>query len=148
MTKRELFVKAHEMTREIVKETGVNYRTQFGICLSFLYKEEKEMEEKKLEIGTWNRKFEVIATEKVETSEGSFNMPIRVFDKKLETELTFGYKVWEKYNKTRIYFSDDANGFVEIKNGEVVATNDSAHCAAGRAFVRAVAECLNKLKIA
>lgn len=45
MTKRELFVKAHEMTREIVKETGVNYRVQFGICLSFLYqnKEEKKV---------------------------------------------------------------------------------------------------------
>ena len=43
MTKRELFVKAHETTREIVKETGVNYRTQFGICLSFLYKEEKKV---------------------------------------------------------------------------------------------------------
>ena len=42
MTKRELFVKAHKLTKEIVKETGVNYRTQFGICLSFLYKEEKE----------------------------------------------------------------------------------------------------------
>lgn len=42
MTKRELFVKAHEMTREIVKETGVNYRTQFGICLSFLYKNKEE----------------------------------------------------------------------------------------------------------
>lgn len=42
MTKRELFVKAHKLTKEIVKETGVNYRTQFGICLSFLYEEEKE----------------------------------------------------------------------------------------------------------
>lgn len=43
MTKREIFVKAHEMTREIVKETGVNYRAQFGICLSFLYKEKEEV---------------------------------------------------------------------------------------------------------
>lgn len=43
MTKRELFVKAHEMTREIVKENGVNYKAQFGICLSFLYKGESEM---------------------------------------------------------------------------------------------------------
>lgn len=145
MTKRELFVKAHEMTKEIVKETGVNYRVQFGICLSFLY---QNKEEETMEIGTWNRKFEVKETEKVETTEGSFNMPTVVFDEKLETELTFGYKVWEKYGKTRIYFSDDANGFVEIKNGEVVVTNDSAHCAAGRAFVRAVAECLNTLKIA
>ena len=145
MTKRELFVKAHEMTRKIVKETGVNYRVQFGICLSFLY---QNKEEETMEIGTWNRKFEVKETEKVETTEGSFNMPIRVFDEKLETELTFGYKVWEKYGKTRIYFSDDANGFVEIKNGEVVATNDAAHCAAGRAFVRAVAECIEKLKVA
>lgn len=142
---KNIMKEAHKMTREIKKEyPEVDYQAQLGICLSFLYEEEKEMEEKKLEIGTWNRKFEVIATEKVETSEGSFNMPTVVFDEKLETKLTFGYNVWEKYGKTRIYFSDDANGFVEIKNGEVVATNDSAHCAAGRA----VAECLNKLKIA
>lgn len=42
MTKRELFVKAHKLTKEIVKETGVNYRVQFGICLSFLYKNNGE----------------------------------------------------------------------------------------------------------
>lgn len=145
MTKKELMKKAHEMTKEIKAQyPEVDYRFQFGLCLSFLMNEEEET----MEIGTWNRKFEVKETEKVETTEGSFNMPTVVFDEKLETELTFGYKVWEKYGKTRIYFSDDANGFIEIKNGEVVATNDSGHCAAGRAVIRAVAECLNKLKIA
>lgn len=61
MTKRELFVKAHKMTREIVKETGVNYRVQFGICLSFLYKNKEEkkvtVEEKLNNLGckTWEK---------------------------------------------------------------------------------------------
>ena len=44
MTKKELFEEAHEITRNIVKETGVNYRVQFGICLSFLYQIKKEVE--------------------------------------------------------------------------------------------------------
>lgn len=144
MTKKEIMKKAHEMTKEIKAQyPEVDYKAQFGLCLSFLMNEKAEEIK---EVATWNRKFEIIETEKVETTEGSFSMPTRVFDEKLETELTFGYKVWEKYGKTRIYFSDDANGFVEIKNGEVVATNDSAHCAAGRAFVRAIAESIEKLR--
>ena len=52
MTKKELMKKAHEMTKEIKTQyPEVDYRFQFGLCLSFLMneKEETEMEEKKLE---------------------------------------------------------------------------------------------------
>ena len=43
--KRNLMKKAHEMTREIVEKYGdVDYRTQLGLCLSFLAQEgEQEM---------------------------------------------------------------------------------------------------------
>ena len=43
--KKNLMKKAHEMTREIVEKYGdVDYRTQLGLCLSFLAQEgEQEM---------------------------------------------------------------------------------------------------------
>ena len=44
---KEMFKKAHAMAREIKREyPEVDYRTQFGICLSYLLnnKEEEEME--------------------------------------------------------------------------------------------------------
>lgn len=51
MTKKELMKKAHQMTKEIKAQyPEVDYKFQFGLCLSFLInKEETEMEEKKLE---------------------------------------------------------------------------------------------------
>lgn len=41
---KKIFKKAHEMTREFVKEYGVNYQAQFGLCLSFLFEKERGME--------------------------------------------------------------------------------------------------------
>ena len=42
---KNLFTKAHEMTREIKeKHPEVDYRFQFGICLSFLYNKKEEEE--------------------------------------------------------------------------------------------------------
>ena len=51
MTKKELMKKAHQMTKEIKTQyPKVDYKFQFGLCLSFLInKDETEMEEKKLE---------------------------------------------------------------------------------------------------
>ena len=151
---KNIMKEAHRLTREIKKEfPEVDYQAQLGICLSFLYnegaEEAEEKEEETLEIGTWSSKFEVRATERIETSEGIFNMPTVVFDPSLSiggVELTFWYKTWEKYGKTRIYFHDDADGFIEIKNGKIVKVCDSGHCAAGRAVVRAVAESIEKLR--
>lgn len=62
MTKKEIMVKAHEMTREIKAQyPTVDYKFQLGLCLAYLQNEgEKEMsvEEKLVEIGlkTWNKK--------------------------------------------------------------------------------------------
>ena len=37
MTNKELFIKAHKMTKEIkAQHPEVDYRAQFGLCLSFL----------------------------------------------------------------------------------------------------------------
>ena len=52
---KNLFKKAHKMTRKMVEEYGVDYRTQFSLCLSYLLEvEEDEMEEPKLlNINDW-----------------------------------------------------------------------------------------------
>ena len=49
MTKKELMVKAHKMTKEIkAKYPTINYKFQLCLCLSYLYKKgEKEMVELK-----------------------------------------------------------------------------------------------------
>ena len=49
MTKKELMIKAHEMTKEIKNEyPGVDYKFQLGLCLAYLHEEgEKEMRELK-----------------------------------------------------------------------------------------------------
>ena len=55
MTKKELMVKAHKMTKEIKNEyPNVDYKFQLGLCLAYLHQEgEKEMgiEEKLVEAG-------------------------------------------------------------------------------------------------
>mgnify|MGYP000523958521 CR=1 FL=1 len=106
MTKRELFVKAHEMTREIVKETGVNYRVQFGICLSFLYEIKKEGMKMTIE--------EVI--KKVEAID---------FDYKGDTRVR-AYR-WKKHGYDRLYVNHIDRkrrytyGYFEVSNNKVVS---------------------------
>lgn len=49
--KKNLMKKAHEMTRGMVEKYGdVDYRTQLGLCLSFLAQESKKEGEKKMTI--------------------------------------------------------------------------------------------------
>ena len=44
MTNKELFIKAHKMTREIkAQHPDVDYRAQFGLCLSYVIKESKDV---------------------------------------------------------------------------------------------------------
>lgn len=39
---KKIFKEAHKMTREMVKEYGVDYQAQFGLCLSYLLNREEE----------------------------------------------------------------------------------------------------------
>ena len=47
---KKIFIAAHKMTREMVKEYAVDYQVQFGLNVSYLLeiKEEEEMLEKKI----------------------------------------------------------------------------------------------------
>lgn len=48
MTKKEMFVKAHKIAREIKKEyPEVDYKFQFGLCLAYLQEGEEKMVELK-----------------------------------------------------------------------------------------------------
>ena len=40
---KNLFKKAHKMTREMVNKYRVDYQAQFGLCLSYLFEEERGM---------------------------------------------------------------------------------------------------------
>ena len=44
---KKIFVKAHKMTKEMVKEYKVDYQAQFGLCLSYLLEIKEEEEEMK-----------------------------------------------------------------------------------------------------
>ena len=77
---KNLFKKAHEMTREMKeKYPEVDYQAQFGLCISFLL-EEKEEEEMDNTI-TFNE------------------------IKKMAEEEGIEAVLWEKYNLTKIYFN-------------------------------------------
>lgn len=53
MTKKNLFKEAHKMAREIKREyPDVDYRFQFGLCLTYLLNKEEEKVESKL---TWDK---------------------------------------------------------------------------------------------
>ena len=41
---KKVFKEAHRITREMVKEYGVDYQAQFGLCLSYLLENEEEEE--------------------------------------------------------------------------------------------------------
>ena len=47
---KKIFKKAHKITREMVKKYGVDYRTQFGLNLSYLLEIKEEEEEMKTSI--------------------------------------------------------------------------------------------------
>ena len=55
---KNLFKKAHKMTRGMVKEYEVDYQAQFGLCLSYLFEEEKEEKEMKVNFKGTERQIE------------------------------------------------------------------------------------------
>ena len=122
---KNIFKKAHEMTRKFKEEyPEVDYQAQFGLCLSFLFEEEKE-EEKEEEIK--EARVNVVGDKwvsmkcftEVQTSRGTFTLPEIVEDEEMEFKKEVNYGVWEKYGKCRIYMNG-LGGFIEIwKDGSV-----------------------------
>lgn len=104
MNKKELMKKAHEMTKEIKREyPEVDYRFQFGLCLSFLMNEEEtEMEVEE-------------AIKRVEALD---------FDYKGETELKA--RRWKKHGYDRLYINHIDRrrkytyGYFEVSNNKIV----------------------------
>ena len=80
---KNLFKKAHEMTREMVQEYGVDYQAQFGLNLSYLLeiKEEEEMLKNEEDLKQLLEK------------ESKNIIP------------TLSIRKWEKYGKSRTYIN-------------------------------------------
>ena len=97
--KRNLMKEAHKMTREIVEKYGdVDYRTQLGLCLSFLAQEgEQEM------------KIEGKSEKQIKYAENCRDSRIAQFERKIErlgtSEVTATYEVrktGEKLELTKV----------------------------------------------
>lgn len=80
--KRNIMKEAHEMTRRMVEQYGdIDYKTQLGLCLSFLSSEEGEKEE-------------MTVDEVVKAVRSIEDLPVEV-----------DANEWEKYGHHRIYVS-------------------------------------------
>lgn len=117
---KNLFKKAHKMTREMVKEYGVDYQAQFGLCLSYLLEEEKEAKEVKARVNLVGSIYVTLEDfEEIETSRGTFNLPTVVIDEEMNIKKIVDYSVWENYGKCRIYMNE-LGGYIEVlKDGSV-----------------------------
>lgn len=113
---KNTFKRAHEIAREIKAEyPEVDYRTQFGICLSYLLnnKEEAEMTEEQA-IKNLKEKLE----EEYETSEES---------RRKGYWSLVNCNLWEKYGKRRLYvevWEGRKNGYKEWKRKNNIAVID------------------------
>ena len=102
---KNIMKKAHEMTREIKKEfPNVDYKSQLGICMSFLANEEE------VEVSTEDRI--VALLEKTAAAKGVYST----------------MNVWEKGNFKRLYLG--WNGYVgksriAVKCGYIDLSNDT-----------------------
>ena len=113
---KNIFKKAHELTREMKERyPEVDYQTQFGLYVSYLFEEEKEEEEvEKARVNIVSDKWVTMTYfEEVETSRGIFNLPTIVVDEDMDIKKEVNYSVWENYGKCRIYMNG-LGGYIEI----------------------------------
>lgn len=119
---KKMFKKAHEMAREIKREyPEVDYRTQFGICLSYLHKNEEAEEMASIELYESNR-FRCWAAE-VTGTDPKYGLA-RTF---LDPSETWGhYKTYElEDGKYYNYLNDKKQHFVKVVNGKIVKMTKS-----------------------
>ncbi|WP_066679376.1 hypothetical protein [Clostridium septicum] len=111
MSKKELMIKAHQMTRGIKEEfPGIDYKFQLGLCISYLLKGEVEMVELK---GTekqvnWANdirkkaielieKYEEVKTNTIEVATAWAGTELKV----TETEIVSIYNKKEQFKKSK-----------------------------------------------
>lgn len=124
---KKIFKEAHKMTREMVKEYGVDYQAQFGLCLSYLLeKEEEEMTKEQLE---------TLLNEET--------------NYKIEVELN----EWEKGNNHRLYLnmSNRINRlfvdiYIDVNTGAVVVANVNKGARWAKRLVEQIKEILEENK--
>lgn len=98
---KKIFKEAHKMTREMADKYKVDYRAQFGLCLSYLLKNKEEEKEMKLD--------EI---------------------KQIAKENGLEAALWQKYGLTKIYFNSytgagnrRSEGQFDILNNNTIMVN-------------------------
>ena len=130
MTKKELFAKAHEITREVLREfPDVNYRTQFAICLKELNKQMIKNSSAQSNNNDNNNE-EVKAMEKKML--GSKTVTINGFERNVALKIE-GTRMFGVINKTRFIWDYTKH---EIPNVEVKEGGDKMKAAKyGRLYI-------------
>ncbi len=116
---KNLFKKAHELTRKMKERyPEVDYQTQFGLCLSYLFEEEKEENEEVKELKGTPKQIawaEDIREEQLESFYRFRKKWIQKWEKEgNEEELEYIEKLTEK-----IEAIDEAKTWIEIKQRSV-----------------------------
>ena len=90
---KKMFKEAHKITKEMVNKYGVDYKTQFGLCLAYLLesKEEKEMDSRIVELQELSK--EPGSFNKVWNKVESLSKEIRGRKFNRQEQLSFNYKV-------------------------------------------------------
>lgn len=120
--KSNIFKKAHELTKNIIKK-GDNYRATFRLCLSFVYSQIKKGVDKMVELkGTekqvkWGKD---IRKEMLNLLEKGFNATLKVNEKK-EKDSTKTIARYERI-KSEIENVEDSKFFIE--NFSYLTQND------------------------
>lgn len=97
MNKKEMFVKAHELTKEIKKEfPEVDYKFQFALCLAYFQEGGYEMSERTSEISKdlGITEDEAVELENVEKAVNAY----------YHDNYKLDFNLWEKGGKRRVYF--------------------------------------------
>lgn len=97
---KNLFKKAHEMAREVkAKHPEVDYRFQFGLCLSFLYSKKEEEEV-------------AITIKEINTVAEKYGLEAAYWEKYGYKRIYINYYTGAGYRKTHGFFTIETDGTI------------------------------------
>lgn len=116
---KELMSKAHELTREIIKEfPEVDYKTQLGICISYLHnnKEEKMLSKRAEEI---KNQLSITEQEALKLEEVE-----KYYQEECDRDSKINMNLWVKGSMRRVYIKCDWRCNNQNKNVYFDLTNN------------------------
>lgn len=130
MTKKELMIKAHKMTKEIKNEyPTVDYKFQLGLCLAYLYENEGENEMVELKGSekqiAWAKEIKEVVLEMAErTVEGATARYNEKQNKARTRRMNEAIELLEKFKneESAKFFIDNFKGLLNAKK-ELIKTS-------------------------